>query len=189
MRIHHIFISPGHNYVGRHGKEAARHATIEVRRAECVSGQGIVGDRFFGHQEGYKGQITFFSAEGFDRLCVALRLAGASPDALRRNVVVSGVDLNALIGRRFFVGGTMFEGVEECRPCYWMDQALGPGAEEFLKGRGGLRARVLTDGFLEAGAAALILDETPQLTAGRSPHELVTPDASPSSHPGKLHTS
>src|SRR5476651_1695521 len=111
MKIEHIFISPGHNYVGRHGMEPERHAAIEVTRAQCIAGQGIVGDRFFGHKEGYKGQITFFSTEVFRRLCNALGIPGASPRALRRNVVVSGIDLNTLIGCRFTIGETEFEGV------------------------------------------------------------------------------
>jgi MOSC domain-containing protein YiiM len=169
MKIEHIFISPGHNYVGRHGMEPERHAAIEVTRAQCIAGQGIVGDRFFGHKEGYKGQITFFSTEVFKRLCNALGIPGATPRALRRNVVVSGVDLNTLIGCRFTIGETEFEGVEECRPCYWMDQALAPGAEEFLKGRGGLRARVLTDGHLDAGPMTLVGREPQCLAHSGSP--------------------
>jgi MOSC domain-containing protein YiiM len=41
-----------------------------------------------------------------------------------------------------------FLGTEECRPCYWMDQAFAPGAADFLKGKGGLRAMILSDGML-----------------------------------------
>jgi MOSC domain-containing protein YiiM len=59
------------------------------------------------------------------------------------------VDLNALIGREFEVQGVRFAGVEECRPCYWMNEAFGhPQAEDWLKGRGGLRARILSSGWL-----------------------------------------
>ncbi|MEM6886190.1 MAG: molybdenum cofactor biosysynthesis protein, partial [Verrucomicrobiota bacterium] len=67
----------------------------------------------------------------------------------RRNVVISGVDLNSLIGKEFELQGVHFEGSCECSPCFWMDEAIAPGAEEFLKGQGGLRARVLTDGILK----------------------------------------
>jgi len=70
-------------------------------------------------------------------------------------VIVQGVDLPSLIGREFVLGGVRFEGSEECRPCYWMDQALAPGAEEFLAGKGGLRARILNSGTLEKGPATL----------------------------------
>jgi MOSC domain-containing protein YiiM len=58
------------------------------------------------------------------------------------------VDLNALVGAEFEVQSVRFAGVAECSPCDWMDVALGPGAEAWLQGRGGLRARILTDGVL-----------------------------------------
>jgi MOSC domain-containing protein YiiM len=58
-----------------------------------------------------------------------------------------------LIGRRFSIQGVLFEATEECRPCHWMDNAVAPGAEEWLKGRGGLRCRVLSDGVLRREAA------------------------------------
>ena len=77
-----------------------------------------------------------------------LGLAAPSPNVLRRNVITTGVDLNSLIGEEFALQGIHFVGVEECRPCYWMDQALAPGAEAALRGRGGLRARILSDGPL-----------------------------------------
>ena len=59
-----------------------------------------------------------------------------------------GADLNALIGTEFEVQGVRFAGIEQCKPCYWMDSALGPGAEVWQQGRGGLRARIVTDGIL-----------------------------------------
>jgi MOSC domain-containing protein YiiM len=66
----------------------------------------------------------------------------------RRNVIVSDVDLNALIGKEFEVQGITFKGTEEAKPCYWMNQAFAEGAEKALMGNGGLRARILTDGVL-----------------------------------------
>jgi hypothetical protein len=58
------------------------------------------------------------------------------------------VDLNTLIGQEFTLQGIRFAGVCEAKPCHWMDWALGAGAEQWLRGRGGLRCRILTDGFL-----------------------------------------
>jgi MOSC domain-containing protein YiiM len=74
---------------------------------------------------------------------------------VRRNVITRHVELNELIGQDFEVQGVRFHGTGECRPCYWMDRAIGPGAEEFLKGRGGLRARILSDGQLRSIARLL----------------------------------
>ena len=122
---------------------------IEMDQVECVAGRGIRGDRFFDYKENYKGQITFFSLEIFDALRDELNLPNAQPQATRRNAFVRGVDLNGLIGIEFELQGVRFEGSEECRPCHWMNSALGHGAEEWLKGRGGLRARILSDGILQ----------------------------------------
>jgi MOSC domain-containing protein YiiM len=148
VKIRHLYLSPGHNYFGHHGHSAGSHPTIEVPEIECVAGRGVKGDRFFNFKENYKGQITFFAREIFDAMCAELKLAKKSPGLSRRNVVVEGVDLNSLVGLEFEIQGVKFRGTVECAPCHWMDQAFAPGAEHFLQGRGGLRATVLTDGFL-----------------------------------------
>lgn len=148
LTLHRIFISEGHSYFGRHGKGSLKLPVHEVREIECVAGRGLRGDRFFDHKADYKGQVTLFSAEVFAGLCETLNLPAASPAALRRNLLVSGSDLNELIGHEFELQGVRLIGTEECRPCYWMDEALAPGAEAWLKGRSGLRCRLLSDGWL-----------------------------------------
>lgn len=151
IRVARLYTSPGHNFFGRHGQAAFRHELVEHREIHCVAGRGVEGDRFFDYKENHFGQITFFASEVFDDLCAQLSLTGKHPGLTRRNVITRGVDLNALIGREFTVQGVRFHGVEECRPCYWMDQAIGPGAEAELRNRGGLRAKILTTGRLRTG--------------------------------------
>jgi MOSC domain-containing protein YiiM len=146
--LQRIYISAGHSYVGRHGLGSVPRPIEEVDTVECVAHRGLRGDRFFDHKENYKGQVTLFSAEVFAELCRALSLPQARPAALRRNLLVGGMDLNELIGREFDLQGIRLEGTEECRPCYWMDEALGAGAEAWLRGRGGLRCRILSNGWL-----------------------------------------
>ena len=155
MIIKQIFVSPGHNYFGHHGKPPDDFPLIELQRIECVAGHGIRGDRFYDYRENYKGQITFFSAEVFDEICNAFRLTTKSAGVLRRNVIVSGIELNDLIGADFELQGVRFRGMGHCKPCYWLDVAVAPGAEDFLEGRGGLRAQILTNGWIEAGDAKL----------------------------------
>lgn len=152
MVIEHIYISPGHNYFGHHEKPPGEHLMVEVADVECVAGKGLVGDRFFGYKDDYKGQATFFAMEVHEDLCRILGVHGRGPSVFRRNILTRGVDLNGLIGKRFELQGVEFEGVSECAPCYWMDQAFGTGAEAALKNRGGLRARILTDGVLRVGS-------------------------------------
>ena len=151
-----MFISPGHNYFGHHGRTPDAFPLQEVDEIECVAGRGIRGDRFCDYKHDYKGQITFFSHEVFERLCAAFPLVDKTAGALRRNVIVSGVDLNALIGEEFEMEGVRFLGTAHCRPCYWLDQAFAPGTEAWLKGNGGLRAQILTSGRLKTGLAELV---------------------------------
>ncbi len=150
VKIRHIYISPEHNFFGHAGKPPGEAPAIELPSVECFAGMGIQGDRFFGHKTDYKGQITFFEWEVYRSLCSGLGITDKPPSAFRRNVITEGVDLNSLIGKEFEIQGTLFAGTEECRPCYWMNQAFGAGAEALLKGRGGMRARILTDGMLRA---------------------------------------
>lgn len=148
MKVRHLFISPDHNYFGHHGKPAGTEPMVAVEEVECVAGKGLRGDRFFEFKEDYKGQITFFSQETWEDLCQEFEVADKGPETFRRNAIVTGIDLNSLIGEEFEVQGVRFLGTQEAAPCYWMNQAFAEGAEEALKGRGGLRARILTDGVL-----------------------------------------
>jgi hypothetical protein len=148
IQIRHLFVSSGHNYFGHHQKPPGEHAIIEVKEIQCVAGKGIVGDRFFGYKKDYKGQITFFEEETYEDLCGQFGVWDRGPEVLRRNVITRGARLPELIGVEFELQGVRFFGNEECRPCYWMDLAFASGAENAMKGRGGLRAEIRTDGFL-----------------------------------------
>jgi MOSC domain-containing protein YiiM len=147
-RVRHIFISPGHNYIGHHGREPDAHPVVELESVECVAGQGLRGDRYFGHKVDFKGQVTFFAWEVYEAVRDALGTHDKPPSLLRRNVVTQGVDLGSLVGRSFELQGISFFGTEECKPCYWMDRALTTGAEAALRGRGGLRAIITSSGTL-----------------------------------------
>ena len=165
MLIRQIFISPGHNYFGRHGQAPDDYPLVEVASIECVAGHGIRGDRFYDYRDNYKGQITFFSLEVFEKLIRHFGLTNKSAGAVRRNVIVSGIDLNSLIGEEFSIQGVRLRGTGHCKPCYWLDQAVVPGTEEFLEGNGGLRAQILSNGVIAVGDAQLVLAE-PRLSEG-----------------------
>ncbi|HEY2712910.1 MAG TPA: MOSC domain-containing protein [Chthoniobacterales bacterium] len=153
MVIDQIFTSRGHNFVGHYGEKPGDFPIVEASKIECVAGRGIRGDRYFDFRQDYKGQITFFSREVFDLMSEHFGLTNKSPGVLRRNVIVSDVDLMGLIGVDFILQGIEFRGTAHCAPCFWMETAFAPGAEKFLAGRGGLRARILTDGWLAVGDA------------------------------------
>ena len=150
----HLYVSPGHNYFGHHGKPPGSHLVVELPEIQCLAGRGIVGDRFLDHAENYKGQITFFAYEVYEALCRELGLHDKTPGVFRRNVITRGCELDQWIGAEFEIQGMRFRGIESCKPCYWMDHACAPGSEKALQGRGGLRAAILTDGVLRVNRLA-----------------------------------
>ena len=150
-----IWISPGSDFRGHHGMARGNHGITGVTEIECVAGMGLRGDRYFGYKPDFKGQITFIDAAAVDAVRRKFGNPELSSSELRRNIVVRGADLSAWVGKRFLFQGIEFEGSEECKPCYWMDESVAPGTEEFLKMefQGGLRARILTHGCLRVSRA------------------------------------
>lgn len=155
--VTHLFISPGHNYYGRHGKGSEDHEILDREEISLVAGSGVEDDRFFDYKDDYKGQVTLFDHATYERVMSEFELPDLKPSAFRRNVVVKGLDLNELIGKAFRLGGVELTGSEEAKPCYWMDEACAPGVEKFLKGSGGLRCRIKTGGKLTKGTQTLEL--------------------------------
>lgn len=146
-----IWISPGNDFRGHHGGSRGENGIVALREVECVAGMGLKGDRYFGYKPDFKGQVTFFDADAVDAVRNYFSLPDLASGEFRRNLIVRGIDLSAWVGRKFLFQGIEFEGSEECKPCYWMDTAVNSGVEEFLKSRfrGGLRARILSDGVLK----------------------------------------
>jgi hypothetical protein len=129
---------------------------LEVARAHA--GRGLDGDRYAagagtfssraGRRPGY--DLTLIAAEVLDELAAAgqtLDFAGT-----RRNVLTRGIDVNALVGRRFRIGDVLCEGRRLCEPCVHLDRLSGPGILRPLIHRGGLRVDVVTDGEIRLGA-------------------------------------
>lgn len=149
-RLVHIYTSPGHDYWGRKGEGRLQNGICARDSVECVAGKGLLGDRYFGYRENYKGQVTFFDLATVDAVKVEFGLPKLPASVFRRNLIVSGVNLKEWLGRKFVLQGVEFEGTQECRPCHWMDRVIDDGAEAFMKKDfgGGLRARVVTSGTL-----------------------------------------
>ncbi len=149
-RLLHIYISSGHDYWGKQGQGRFQSGITEVKEIECVAGMGLRGDRYFGHRPDFKGQVTFFDIAIVEDVRHHFKLARLPASVFRRNLIVRGIDLQRWMGKRFIFQGVEFEGSQECKPCHWMDRAIAPGGEDYLKGkfRGGLRAKIITSGTL-----------------------------------------
>lgn len=145
-----IIISPGHDYWGKGGAGRMQLGARSVSEANCVERLGIEGDRYYGEKPGGKAQVSFIDADVVDRIRAEFRLPLLPASAFRRNLVVRGADLGTWLGRRFTFQGVVFEGTQECKPCHWMDRAIAPGVQAFMKAPffGGLRAKVLSTGAL-----------------------------------------
>ena len=132
------------------GLRPARAVSMEaVDAAEAVTGKGLVGDRYVG-ASGKRG-ITLIQAE---HLPVVAALAGherVAAATLRRNLVVAGIPLVALKDRRFRIGEVVLEGTGPCDPCSRMEDALGPGGYNAMRGHGGICARIVEGGVIRPG--------------------------------------
>jgi hypothetical protein len=132
----------------------ARAPVAAVDAALAVAGQGLQGDRYAAgagtFASGRPGSaLTLVDAAVLDELAAA---RGAPIDH-RRNVVVRGTDLNALVGRRFALGDAQCEGRRLCEPCAHLDRHNGGGVLRPLVHRGGLRADVVRGGWVRVGDA------------------------------------
>lgn len=134
----------------------ARKAPMQsVQSAQVRLGQGLVGDRFQGRPDS-KRQITLFQAENLAVLASLLHRDAIDPAVLRRNLLVGGINLHALSGRRFRIGDVVLEGAAQCHPCSRMEEALGPGGFNAMRGIGGLCAKVIEEGCVRVGDAVFV---------------------------------
>ncbi len=162
IKVKALFTSPKHNYFGHKNNIPSGHETVSHTEIRCVTDKGIEGDRFFDIRPGYDGQVTFFNEEVYQLIQKEQQLLdkeSVARELFRRNIVLEGVSVVELIGKRFEIGGVVFEGVKHCAPCRWMDIMMGKGVMKLMKGRGGLRARVVKGGTLYRGAQQLLCDE------------------------------
>lgn len=129
----------------------ARRQPMESQDTAVIQpGQGIVGDRFSGRVDS-KRQVTLFQAENLAVLASILQRESIDPALLRRNLVIRSINLHSLSGRRFQVGEVVMEGAAQCHPCSRMEEVLGPGGFNAMRGMGGLCAKVITGGTIQLG--------------------------------------
>lgn len=129
------------------GLRPERLAPMEVVDHAQVTESGLVGD----HGRPGKRAVTLIQAE---HLPVIARFAGldhVTPEVLRRNLVVSGINLSALRGRLVRIGAVMLRITGPCAPCSRMETALGPGGYNAMRGHGGWCADVVTPGKIKRG--------------------------------------
>jgi len=129
---------------------------IEVDEVVADRNKGLIGDRYNGRTG--KRHVTLLQQE---HLAVIASLANQQVSAkmLRRNLLVSRINLLALKGQYFCIGETVFLATGFCHPCSQMEKILGVGGYNAMRGHGGLTAQIITSGFIKINDPVIVLTD------------------------------
>jgi MOSC domain-containing protein YiiM len=127
-----------------------RQPLVAVPQADLDPDDGLIGDHYRGRTDKVR-QVTLIQAEHIAAIAAYLGGDPIEPDRLRRNIVVSGINLHALKGRRFRLGSALLLATGECHPCSRMEEILGPGGYNAVRGHGGITARIIEAGRVHLG--------------------------------------
>jgi MOSC domain-containing protein YiiM len=127
---------------------------LSLNQVEAVTLKGLAGDHFSGSASS-KRQVTLIQQEHLDLVASVMQL----PDLIRRNLVVKGINLHAFKDRRFYVGNVLLEYTGDCHPCSRMEEVLGPGGYNAVRGHGGITARIIEGGTITVGDAVRVDDK------------------------------
>ena len=141
-------------------RPAHYHAMQSVSQSQALAGLGLEGDHRSSKTPGSGRQITVISREYISQIAHFTGRQTVAPDLLRRNLVISGINLTALRFQRFQIGDALFEATALCHPCSRMDKALGQGGLVAMLGHGGLCAKIITGGTINVGDTVTVI--TPQ---------------------------
>jgi MOSC domain-containing protein YiiM len=141
------------------GLRPARDAPmLSVDTVELQIGKGLVGDRFKGHRSSAR-QVTLLQLEHLQVIAACLHRETILPELLRRNVVVSKINLLALKDKRFQIGEAVLQFRGLCHPCSKMEKILGEGGYNAMRGHGGIVASIYRAGVINLKDSVVSLAE------------------------------
>jgi len=126
-----------------------------VDSVDATERGGVIGDHYSGLNG--KRHVTLIQAEHLPAIASYVGRDAVSPAELRRNIVVSGLNLLTLKDQQFQIGDVILEHTGECHPCTKMEVALGPGGYNAVRGHGGITARVVRGGVMRTGDAVTVI--------------------------------
>jgi MOSC domain-containing protein YiiM len=129
-----------------------------VDRVHARAGRGLEGNRYYWDDGAAPAgcAITLIASEAVEAVASEGDIS-VEPAATRRNVLTRGIDVNALVGKRFRIGTVECEGVELCEPCQSLEAMTQPGMIKAFVHRGGLNADILTDGEISVGDPVIVV--------------------------------
>jgi MOSC domain-containing protein YiiM len=131
-------------------RPARKTPVTAVPAVEAVAGRGLAGDHYKGNPASNR-HVTLIQAEHLAAVAVFLGRADLDPGLVRRNIVVRGLNLLALKDRQFCVGDVLLEMTGACHPCSQMEDILGEGGYNAMRGHGGITARIVRGGTIRVG--------------------------------------
>lgn len=131
-------------------RPARREPVLVLPEARAIEDRGLDGDRS-ATRSGSRRQVTLVQAEHLRAIASCLGRDAVSPEDLRRNLVVSCINLAALRTSTFRIGEVLLVGTGHCHPCSRMEETLGHGGYNAVRGMGGITARILEGGTLRVG--------------------------------------
>ena len=132
------------------GLRPAKRVSMEtVSRVDLSTDAGLIGDRYAGRSG--ERQITLIQAEHLPAIAAYLGLEEIAPELLRRNLLITGINLLALKSKVINIGTAQIEITGQCHPCSRMEEIFGPGGYNAVRGHGGITARVIKSGELSVG--------------------------------------
>lgn len=148
-RLMATFPRPGAvEWIGIRSKRRA--PLVALDEVEAVAGVGLVGDHYASKTNG-KRQVTLIQREHLTAVAQILGQSEVLAKSVRRNMVVSGINLYALRDRRFSIGEVLLEGTGTCDPCSRMEEVLGPGGYNAMRGHGGIVCHIVEGGKIRIG--------------------------------------
>ncbi len=124
---------------------------VSVNSVMALAELGLEGDHRCDKTPGSARQVTLIAAESIRTIETYTGQQSISPDLLRRNLVISGINLHVLRHQQFQIGEALFEATAICHPCSRMNQALGAGGAAAMFGYGGLCAKIIKTGLIHVG--------------------------------------
>ncbi|QHT67101.1 MOSC domain-containing protein [Rhodocytophaga rosea] len=129
-----------------------------VEQVEVIQAKGLAGDHYKGMASSTR-HVTLIQAEHLASMASFLGMSEVNPALVRRNIVIKGLNLLALKDKQFFVGSALLEMTGLCHPCSRMEEVLGEGGYNAMRGHGGITARIIQGGTISIGDQVVVHSE------------------------------